>query len=186
MSISVIIPHMPMPAEGRFPSTDAMLDRCVDSLKGQYDELIIVVNDGIGFGPAVNRGFRAAHGDHLCLVGNDCVLTSGSLRDLASGNRVMAPRINGPDPHMNPRAVYCQPRWAYELVGGYDERFEIGFWEDDDLMMRWRLAGVEWEVQPSVVFHHWEDGGLTMKQLDERGNFERNRVRFNDKWGTTR
>lgn len=175
-----------MPAKDGFPSTDEALEHCVASIKGQYDELIIVVNDGIGFGPAVNRGFRIATGDFLFVIGNDTLLTQGSLFDLCNPRGPVAPYINGPDPTMAPRAFYSMPRWVYEKVGGYDEQYEVGFWEDDDLIMRWAVAGIDWRVNQSVIVHHWQDGGLTMKQLDERGSFDRNRAKFNAKWGANR
>lgn len=165
-----------------FPAADEALDRCVESLRG-YNELIIVVNDGIGFGPAVNRGLRAAKGEWLCVIGNDTVLVDGSLTDLTHQEYVVAPQINGPDPQMKPRAFYCMPRWVYEEVGGYDERYTMGFWEDDDLIRRWDMVGIKYKVSPFCTVYHQGGGGLTMKQVGERKYFEENKKKFEEKWG---
>src|SRR6266702_3979365 len=114
--ISVIIPHMP------FKEADEALECCLASLKGEYDELLLVINDGIGFGAAVNQGLKWASGDYICVINNDTVLKSGSLLDLATPLAVSVPKIDG-QPDWKPRSFYCMPSWVYKKVGGYDERF---------------------------------------------------------------
>lgn len=55
--ISVIIPHY-----YGLPDVDEALNNCIKSLI-DYDELIILANDGMGYGAAVNAGLKLATGD---------------------------------------------------------------------------------------------------------------------------
>ena len=166
----------------KVPGSEEALERCLHSLKGQYDELILVINDGIGFGAAVNRGLKWASGDFLLIVNNDTVLRKGKLKDLFLNDRVTVPLIQG-QPDWKPRCFYCMPRSVYEKVGGYDERFEIGYFEDDDLIKRWELAKISIEQVKAIEVIHQDGGGLTIKQLGEEENFNRNKTRFQEKWG---
>src|SRR5689334_10883519 len=123
--ISVIIPHMPS-----VPGADEALEECTKSLQG-YKEIIIVVNDGIGYSKAVNIGLRQASGNYLCVVNNDTVVQKGNLYYLANPFKVMTPMIVPSPRDQLPRAFFCMPRWVYEEVGEFDERFEGGYFEDD-------------------------------------------------------
>lgn len=163
-----------------FPEADAALERCVVSLRG-HDELIVVVNDGIGFGPAVNRGLALARGDIIWVINNDTELVKGTLAH-ASEYHITIPSIEG-QPDDAPRAFYAMPRCVYEEVGGYDERFEIGYFEDDDMIKRWLDAGIGFFRQPSIHVTHLGGGGLTVKRFGEEELMRANRARFVAKWG---
>ena len=58
-------------------------------------------------------------------------------------------------------------RIVYETIGGLDERFGLGFFDDDDLAERTRRAGFELAVAHDLFIHHF--GSRT----------------FAEKWGTT-
>lgn len=169
---SAIIPHWPANKE-----LDILLEHCVKSL--HVDEIIVVVNDGIGFAKAVNQGLRLAHGDYLFVVNNDTVVLSGNLQDMCIPDTVTVPKIHGQVDDM-PRAFYCMPRSVYELIGGYDERFEMGYWEDDDFITRLHKHEIPIKKIDSVEVSHL--GGTTMHLLDRDAIFEANRERFYDKW----
>ena len=71
-----------------------------------------------------------------------------------------------------------------EAIGGaLDERFGVGFFEDDDLCMRTRLAGFKLFVAKDVYIHHF--GGRTFAglQLDTEQHLRDNFERFREKWG---
>ena len=174
MKVSVIIPHWPLNEE-----LDMLLDRCVATLRG-YDELLVIVNDGIGFGPAVNRGLRLAHGDFLLVVNNDTAVLSGDLTDLCDRTAVTVPKIDGQVDQL-PRAFFCMPRWVYEDVGGYDERFHMGYFEDDDLIKRLDIHGVPIRTVDRVQVSHL--GGTTMRQIESYDDiFRENMRRYQQKW----
>lgn len=170
--ISVIIPHWPANQE-----LDLLLEHCVKSIKA--DEIIVVVNEGIGFAPAVNKGLRLAHGDYLFVVNNDTVVIAGELRDMCVPDTVTVPKIHGQVDDM-PRAFYCMPRSVYDLIGGYDERFKMGYFEDDDFITRLSKHEVPIKKIDTVEVNHL--GGTTMNLLNRDAIFEANKERFYDKW----
>jgi len=64
-----------------------------------------------------------------------------------------------------------------------DERYGIGFFEDDDLCLRARQAGLRLRVAPDVFIHH--DGGRTFRSLglDAPALLEEGFEKFRQKWG---
>lgn len=75
-------------------------------------------------------------------------------------------------------------RRVLEVVGGLDERFGIGLFEDDDLGLRARQAGYQLAVAYDLFVHH--HGGRTFAGagIDAGALFEENARRFAAKWGT--
>lgn len=173
MKTSVIIPHWPLNRE-----LDILLEHCIKSIKA--DELIVVVNDGIGFGKAVNQGLKIAHGDYLFIVNNDTVVLDGDIDHMCIPDTVTVPKIDGQVDEM-PRAFFCMPRSVYEQIGGYDERFTMGYWEDDDFITRLHKYEIPIKQVHSVEVSHL--GGTTMHQLPNRDEiYEANKEKFYDKW----
>jgi len=74
-------------------------------------------------------------------------------------------------------------REVLDKVGGFDERFGLGFFDDDDLCVRARQAGFELLLAQDVFVHHF--GNRTFQGLGVNcreqltGNFEQ----FKAKWG---
>lgn len=85
-------------------------------------------------------------------------------------------------------AGFCMllSREAIERVGGLDEAFGVGFYDDDDLCLRLRRAGYRIMVAPDVFVHHVggasfaTSGGTFGRPGDIQGRL--NRDRFLDKW----
>lgn len=172
--ISLLIPHVPYSKEA-----DEMLDTCVNSLSG-YDELILVVNDGIGYGASFNRGLKYSKGDFIVCVSNDTRLVRGSIKDLCVDGVVTTPLVNGSQ--MQFGCFFCMPRSIYEKIGGFDERFRGAYYEDNDLLTRWQGAGIELRQIKEVEVLH--TGGVTVKAIMNEGELvERNRQIYLDKWG---
>jgi len=76
-------------------------------------------------------------------------------------------------------------RTLIDKVGLLDERFELGTFEDDDYSHRAGLCGYKLVCVEDVFVHHF--GKATMGQLGDDVYlkiFERNRGRFEQKWGT--
>jgi GT2 family glycosyltransferase len=181
MKISVVIPHM-----YGLPGIDHLLKKCVKSLVG-HDEVIVMANDGIGYGAACNLGMRLATGDLIVLSNNDCYLEQGTLRDLVVWNRITVPRIYPPARDDLPRPFFGVPRHIYEEIyekygDFFDERFEGGYFEDDDLHRRMEESEIHSQVVEDVVVHHLNGGGTTMKQIGEQEHYVANLERFNQKW----
>lgn len=181
MSISVVIPHMPS-----VPGAPEALDRCVESLRG-YDELIIVVNEGWGYAKAVNQGIKAARGDYIVVANNDTrVINSCLLWAMCIPDTVMVPIILPEPRDYKPRCFFCLPATVIKKVGLYDERFEGGYFEDDDYIRRLEWADVPIKLATSVFVEHLDGGGLTMKHIGEQEHFDANQARFKEKWEVQR
>lgn len=75
-------------------------------------------------------------------------------------------------------------REAFQAVGGLDERFGIGNFEDDDFCRRARQAGYRAVVASDAFVHH--AGGATFRAtgIDFSALMEENRKRFDTKWST--
>lgn len=173
MKLSVIIPHYD------FEGADELLNACVTSLTG-YDELIVVVNKGIGFAKAVNKGLSLAKGDYLAVVSNDIVWKSGELNSLLIPDTVTSPRVNdGAQPFWG--CFFVLPRNVYQQVGGLDEQFEGGYYEDDDYIKRLQEAQILMKcVGETNIF---TKGGQTMTtQFNVSELMRVNKEKFDKKW----
>jgi GT2 family glycosyltransferase len=75
-------------------------------------------------------------------------------------------------------------RSSFEAVGGLDEGYGAGMFEDDDLCMALRARGETVLLVPSVFVHH--GAGVTLRRmspLEYHARFEVNRHRFETRWG---
>ncbi len=73
-------------------------------------------------------------------------------------------------------------RNIFDSLGGFDEQFSPGYYEDDDLSFRIRQAGYRLNVcHNSFIYHRGSQSFLTRSDLQEM--FETNRNKFIAKWG---
>lgn len=169
---TVVIPHYPI------EDADKRLEECVDSLNG-VDELIVIVNEGIGYAKAVNKGLRLASGAYIAVVNNDLRLI-GNLKDLCIPNTVTSPKVNGRNCGFN-GCFYVIPRNVFEQIGLLDDRFEMGYYEDDDYLKRLKNADIPVKCIESVDVTHI--GGYTMHKMEKRDDYMRdNKLKFREKW----
>lgn len=180
--ISLIIPH-----HHGVDGADDLLEKCVKSFTG-YDELIVFSNNGIGYGAAVNKALKIAHGDYFVISNNDITLISGSLKDLVDQHKITVPTIFPKPRDYKPRSIFGISLHFYkEIIRNYgyfyDERFKMGYFEDDDFIKRIDDLGIKTEVSEEVLVHHMNGGGYTMKQVGEQEYFDLNKKIFQQKWG---
>ena len=168
--ISAIIPHWPI---SKYHND--LLKQCVKSLRA--DEVIVVLNDAIGFAKAVNQGLRVATGDYLCVINNDTYIIDGQLKDIVDPKGVSCPLVNGY--HSAFGCFFCIPRWVYEEVGELDERFVNSF-EDNDYVRRLTIAGIPIIKKDVKVWH--AEGATTQKVPDLAKESDKNFEKFQDKW----
>lgn len=175
--ITVVIPYY----ESR-PDKKEILHRCTSSLP-KVHEIIIVWNDRMGYAPAINRGCVAASGDHFLIMNDDVIFKSGDLQDLCIPGKATSPTYNGRTYPDLWGSCFCVPRDIWERMGGMDERYEVSYYDDDDLIFTLRDMGVPMGPVESVVFDH-PHPGTTLDVMPDRTNFSSaNEQRFKEKWG---
>lgn len=77
----------------------------------------------------------------------------------------------------------CIDRRVIDAVGGFDERFAVGNFEDDDFSIRVRAAGYEIYVCNDSFIHHFGSQSFIANQVDYRATMEGNWAKFAQKWG---
>jgi glycosyltransferase involved in cell wall biosynthesis len=70
-----------------------------------------------------------------------------------------------------------------ETIGGLDERFGLGLFDDDDLAMRARRAGFELAVAHDLFVHHFGSRTFVGNGVDAEALLRENEQRFAEKWG---
>ncbi|HEY7862934.1 MAG TPA: glycosyltransferase, partial [Thermoanaerobaculia bacterium] len=83
-------------------------------------------------------------------------------------------------------AMFCvaMRRAVWTEIGGLDERFAVGMFEDDDYCRRVRQAGYRIRVARDVYLHHWQRASFKLiGEAEYRRVFEENRRRYEEKWG---
>ena len=71
-------------------------------------------------------------------------------------------------------------RKVWDELGGFDERFSPGNFEDDDFCLRACLAGYRNLIVGDVFIHH--HGSATCKTMDFQAMLDASLVKFNEKW----
>ena len=74
-------------------------------------------------------------------------------------------------------------RAVLEAVGGLDERFGLGLFDDDDLAERARRAGFSLAVAQDLFVHHFGSRTFAGAGVDAGALLEENQAKFQAKWG---
>lgn len=85
-----------------------------------------------------------------------------------------------------PRVVgFCMviKRAVIDAIGGFDERFGLGNFEDDDLCWRAITAGYGCFVASDTYVHHYGSRTFVGEKIDHRQCMESAWSRFKEKWG---
>jgi GT2 family glycosyltransferase len=77
----------------------------------------------------------------------------------------------------------CIAREVIDEVGGFDERFGLGNFEDDDLSIRVRAAGYLIVVCEDVFIHHFGSVSFATNKVDYRAQMHANWAIFARRWG---
>ena len=74
-------------------------------------------------------------------------------------------------------------RRLLDAVGGMDERFGVGFFDDDDLALRATRAGFTLAVAHDLFVHHFGSRTFAGAGIDAEALLDANRAKFAAKWG---
>ena len=96
-------------------------------------------------------------------------------RDDHRGKWLTVPKLSG----------FCllMKRAVYAKIGGLDERFGLGFFDDDDLAERARRAGFSLAVAHDCFVHHFGSRTFAGNGVDAEALLDQNAARFAQKWG---
>jgi GT2 family glycosyltransferase/Flp pilus assembly protein TadD len=74
-------------------------------------------------------------------------------------------------------------RDVLQRVGGFDERYGLGFFDDDDLCVRVLAAGWQLLLALNVFVHHYGSRTFSALRIDCSKQLQENFTRFQEKWG---
>lgn len=77
----------------------------------------------------------------------------------------------------------CVDRSVIDQIGGMDERFGMGNFEDDDFCLRARAAGYGIYVCDDVFIHHFGSQSFAANNVDYARTMNENWAKFAQKWG---
>jgi len=174
--ISLVVPYLEIDSEKK-----TLLNRFLDSVKGQYDELIIIDSKTDSYTKKVNDGLKQAKGSYLIIASDDIFLTRGSLRDLAlNQHTVTFPYVNNEPKSFG--VTFCLPRAVYEEIEGFDERYTI-YCSDNDMLMTLKKHMIPYVPIESVNFAH-PVGGRTVEKLEGINKTrKKDQQAYFEKWG---
>lgn len=172
MSISLVIPTRKV----------ADIDACINSMKGQYDELIVVDQLWDNLAKKINWGIEQAKSEFVVVCNDDITLVVGNLKDLCNGD-VVSPAVQEGTFKQFHAHCWCVSRDKYWQVSGMDEGYDGFYYDDSDLWMRFITAGYKVDINPNVVISH-SHPGTTLKTLQRAERESFNKERFIEIWGT--
>lgn len=159
-------------------------------------EIVVLLNDDTVVGPGWLPRL-VAHLDRDPTLGLVCPCTNEigndakiavTYDDLAGMENLATARafdLAGERSELESVALFCAAtrRSTLESVGGLDERYEVGMFEDDDLSLAVRRTGKSLAVARDAWVHHVGQASFSRLADDEYLRiWESNRRRFEKKW----
>ena len=164
------------------PEKKEILKRCIDSFKGQYDELIIAEDKIHNLSRNVNKGMLLAKGDFIVVCADDITLNRGTLKETCIEDVVTTPYVNDRFEKLFPGHMYTIPRRILSEVGLWDETYDGFLFSDSDYWMQIEHRGFEIRKLKEVNILH-PHPARTTDRLFKEGREEFNRKKFISKWG---
>jgi len=121
-------------------------------------------------------------------IAGDQVTVDANYQDLDEMHRyarIRRDRFFG-EGYLTDRAIglcLCIDRRVIDQVGGIDERFGVGNFEDDDFCLRVRAAGYNIFVCDDVFIHHFGSQTFAANKVDWTATMRENWRTFAKKWG---
>ena len=177
----------------RNPDNEGFIRACNRAARSARGRTLLFLNSDafVWNGALANALAVLDAGTDVGAVGGRVVLPSGRLQEAGcvirtDGTTSGRARGLAPDAPLAMRrddVDYCSgaflltPRAVWERLGGFDEAFAPGYYEDADYCMRLREAGLRVVFEPTVVIDHVENGSEVRDGEASRIS-ERNRAVF--------
>jgi len=201
-AIESIVEHVKYPYElilvdnaSAFPLTGEFLYK-IFFVTGK-ETILYCLPENVGFGPAVNYGATKARGEYLCQMNSDCELVEDSVsilievmnkHDLAVGmpenygackhyGLSKAPVLMGKDWRFG--AFWVMRRSVWDEIGGFDEGYISGYFEDSDAWKKIEALGYKIAGWRGTWVYHI---GNASSHPDRDKYFQMNRERYEKRW----
>lgn len=162
---------------------------------------IIENKDNLGWVKAVNQGIGISSGDYVCIMNNDTVVkTDGwTLRLIETAERdasigLVNPAFDASTSSLKKVCIeldfcrgYCMliKRAVIDRIGGLDESYGFGYYDDDDFSVRAIRAGFKCVRDNNVFVEHERDSTFKSIFTDHKRHelHSANKELFYSKWG---
>lgn len=156
-----------------------LLNNDVVVTEGWLEDLLGAFDRVPGLGISAPRSNRIA-GDQI--VAEAVYDNVEQMHEFAHGRRA---EFRGQG-YLTDRAIglcLCVDRRVIEEIGGFDERYGAGNFEDDDFCLRARAAGYRIFVCNDVFIHHFGSQTFAANKVDWTATMRDNWSKFAAKWG---
>ena len=177
MKISVVIPHYEVDESYR-----AVLDACISSMKGQYDELIVIPDKIHNLSRKINKGILQSTGDYIVVCNNDILLDKGTLKDMCQEGVVVTPYVNGRSEKLFHAHMWVFSRKVLSEVGLMSEEYDGFYYDDSDYWMQIESRGFKIHQMENVNIIHTHPA-RTLSRLEQSSTQNNNKALFIKKWG---
>ena len=172
-----------------------------DTLK---DRLTLIENsENLGWIKAVNQGFKISTASYACVMNNDVIVSAGWLDNMVE-TMDKNPQIGLMNPKWEKenfkgvKGYYIETDWCrgfcvlikrevIDKIGGFDEAYGFGYWEDHDYSVRAIKAGYICGLALNSFVEHIKNVSVKneMKQKEWDELFARNKDIFEKRWGVS-
>jgi GT2 family glycosyltransferase len=128
--------------------------------------------------------------DYMIMANDDLTVHENTLEELirAADNNLDIAMFNGSIHAGNSYSFYLLRKWAYDMVGPFDEKFIPAYYEDNDYDYRLcKIHGLKRIHVETVTFDHVKSATTknmnTAQQQQHHINFRRNQRYYVSKWG---
>ncbi|MCX5677922.1 MAG: glycosyltransferase family 2 protein [Candidatus Omnitrophica bacterium] len=178
--------------------------KCLEEfVRTNRNSVLIRNGTNLGWVKAVNQGINMSSGPYICIMNNDTVVrTPGWLYKLIAaveanpGAGLVNPRFETKNAAIAERYPYIEidfcrgycvliKRAVIDKIGGLDEAYGLGYYDDDDFSVRAIRANFRCIRANDIVVEHIRDSTFStvFKDKARRELHEKNKQLFYSKWG---